>query len=86
MRVEEVGDVRDDDYIVNNIGKGKRFPGNLEYTYRGKTTPYMHTWSTKESMTSEILKNVVENLDTLRIFDGSTGISPVLLLDGHVSR
>jgi len=37
-------------------------------------------------MTSEIIKNVIKTLDTLEIFDRLTGISPVLLLDGHGSR
>ena len=85
-RVEPVGNVDDEDYVLKNMGKGKLFPGGPSCTYRGKNIPCMCAWSPKGSMTSEILKNILKTLDTLEIFDRSTGITPLLLLDGHGSR
>ena len=85
-RVEPVGNIDDEDYVLKNMGKGKLFPGGPSCTYRGKHIPCMCAWSPKGSMTSDILRDIVKTLDTLDIFDRSTGIKPVLLLDGHGSR
>ena len=68
------------------MGKGKLFTGGPSCSYRGKNIPCMCAWSPKGYMTSEILKNIVKTLDTLEIFDRFTGITPLLLLDGHGSR
>ena len=85
-RVKPVGNADDEDYVLKNMGKGKLFPGGPSCTYQGKKIPCMCAWSPKGSMTSEILKDILKTLDTLEIFDCSTGITPLILLDGHGSR
>ena len=82
-RVEPAGNMDDEDYVLKNMGKVKLLPGGPSCTYRGKKIPCMREWSPKGSVISEILKNIVKTLDTLEIFNRSTGITPLLLLDGH---
>lgn len=80
--VEEInGSVSDDDYVIKNTGKGKLFPTGPECTYKGKTIPCMCQWSKNGSMTGQILKEVVETLDSYRLFDHSNGKKPFFLLD-----
>ena len=38
------------------------------------------------SITGEILKDMLAYLDSLDLFDRSTGLNPFLILDGHGSR
>ena len=71
--------------MIKNIGNLKHFPGGPECTYRGKKIPCMCAWSPKGSMTSEILKTILEILDTLEVFDRSNNVTPTLLLFGHGS-
>ena len=81
-----IGKLEDNDYIINNTGKGKLFPTGPECTYNGKTIPCMSRWGKNGSMTGEILKEVVETLDTYNLFDRTGGKRPFFLLDGHNSR
>ena len=68
-RAEEVGPVLDEDCIVKNCGKGKRFLEGTTYTYRGKDIHWLYQRNSKGSMTSNILKATVHVLDILEIFD-----------------
>ena len=80
------GDVTDKNFIENNFGKGKLFPGGPSCEFRGKTIPCMVRWSPKGGITSEILADALAHLDAYDLFDRENGKSPFLLLDGHNSR
>ena len=62
-----------------------RFLGGPSCFIGENEVPYMCAWSENGSMTSEILNTIVETLDILQVFDGSSGINPFILLDGHGS-
>ena len=49
---EQIGASTDRDYIINNIGKGRRFPGEPTCIIRGVKVPCFVRWSTKGLMTS----------------------------------
>ena len=85
-RAEVVGDLDDEDFVVKNMGDGMLFPGGPTCTYNGKKIPCMCRWSPKGSITSEILTDILRTLDAIEVFDRSTGITPVVLMDGHGSR
>ena len=86
MFAEEFGEVSDKDYILKNSGKNKRFPGGPTCTHRGIDIPCLCEWTENGSITSDILRKVLNVLDELLVFDRTTGITPVVLLDGHGSR
>mmetsp|Transcript_12989 Transcript_12989/g.15241 ORF Transcript_12989/g.15241 Transcript_12989/m.15241 type:complete len:145 (-) Transcript_12989:100-534(-) len=54
--------------------------------FQGKEVLCMIRWSPKGSITSEILTDILRELDHLKVFDRSGGKKPFLLLDGHGSR
>jgi len=82
---EAIGEVSYRDYIIK-IVKNKRFPGWPTYTHNGIDIECMCEWTENGSVTSDILRKIFVTLDTLKIFNRSTGITPVLLLDDHGSR
>ena len=84
--VPMIGHLDDEDFMEKNIGKGKRFPCGPTCTYKGKKISCLCRWSENGSVTSEILKDICQELDKLKIFDRSKGILPFFLLDGHGSR
>jgi len=83
---DQIGASTDRDYIKNNTGKGRKFPGGPTCIINGKEVPCFVRWSTKGSMTSEILRDICAELDFLGVFDRSGGCMPFFLLDGHGSR
>jgi len=83
---DQIGASTDRDYIKNNTGKGRKFPGGTTCIINGKEVPCFVWWSTKGSMTSEILRDICAELDFLGVFDRSGGCMPFFLLDGHGSR
>ena len=70
----------------NNFGDDKAMPGGPKCTVNGKYVPCFVGCSPKASITSQLLAQMLMQLDTLNIFEQSETIKPFLLLDGHHSR
>jgi hypothetical protein len=60
--------------------------GGPTCTYRGKTIPCFIGCSPNASITSQMLAEMLMELDKSDIFDREDGSTPFLLLDGHHSR
>jgi len=80
------GDASDDYFFDRNYGPGKLYPGGPTCKFQGKEIPCMVRWTPKGSITSAILAEALEHIDSFGVFDRSDGKSPFLLLDGHQSR
>jgi hypothetical protein len=76
------------DYLINNLGKGKQYPGGPSCFYEGQEIPCMVEFMPGGSMPGRILTKILRTLDELNIFEQSRkkGIRPSVLLDGHGSR
>ena len=83
---EIIGELGNTDFIIKNTGKGKLFPCGPECTYNGKTIPCMCRWNKNGSMTSEILRDIVNTLDIHNLFDCTNSKKPFFLLDSHNPR
>lgn len=83
---EIVGEQGDANYVRNNTGKEKLLPGGPTCVFEGKEVPCFIRWSPSGSITAEILKEALQELDHLGIFARNNGKKPFLLLDGHGSR
>ena len=81
-----LGDVNDENFIEQNFGPDKLFPGGPTCQFNGKEIPCMVRWSPKGSITSQILADSLAHIDSFQVFDRSNGMTPFLLLDGHNSR
>ena len=86
IRIEPNGKSTDKDFLINNSGKGKHFPGGPECVYRGKTVPALVRWHESASITSEILVDMLQTLDEMELVPRNNGVNPLILLDGHRSR
>jgi hypothetical protein len=76
-----------DDSIRGNYGPGKRYPGAPVCNFRGTVVPPFVSCSPKGGITSELLKSMLERMDSLNLFPRAEGGPlPFLLLDGHGSR
>ena len=70
-----------------NSGSGKRFPGGPKCSFQGKEVPAFICCSPKGGITSELLKEMLERMDSFNLFPRIPGGPlPFLLLDGHGSR
>jgi hypothetical protein len=79
--------VEGDDSIRGNYGPGKRYPGAPTCNFRGTIVPPFVCCSPKGGITSELLKSMLERMDSLNLFPRvEGGPIPFLLLDGHGSR
>jgi hypothetical protein len=79
--------VEGDDSLRGNYGPGRRYPGAPTCNFRGKNVPPFICCSPKGGITSELLKGMVERMDSLDLFPRMEGgPTPFLLLDGHGSR
>lgn len=80
----------DDDYMAN-VGAGKYYPMGPKCMVDGKEVPCYTDCSPNGSMTSTILKRILEKMDGLGVVsrglneDGSE-YYPVIIIDGHISR
>ena len=75
------------DNIKINSGPGKLFPGAPTCFYKGKEVPAFVSCSSKGSITSELLAEMLRWIDLHEVFDRHPkGPLPFLLLDGHGSR
>ena len=83
---EVIGNVDDEDFFEKNYGLGKLFPSGPVCNFRNVDIPCLVKWSEKGSITSEILAQCLEHIDSYNVFPRVDGISPFLLLDGHGSR
>ena len=84
-------ELEDDDgikLIMHNIGPDKAFPGGPVCEYKGKKIPCIVRFNEGGGINGEILKEIFQTLDTLKLFDDDRkeGRMPFVLLDGHQSR
>jgi len=72
--------------VLSGYGKDI-MPGGPSCTFRGKTIPCFVATSPKASITSVLLKQMLEHIDSFGIYDrvGNKRL-PSLILDGHHSR
>ena len=76
-----------EDDVSNNVGEGKAMPQGLEFMVRGKNIPCFCCNSENGSITGTLLKDMLEAVNRLNIFDCSeAGLNPFLLLDDHGSH
>jgi len=75
-----------EDDIRLNCGDGKQYPYGPTCSFKGKEVPCYCCCSESGSINRKILTDMLCYLDSLEIFDRSTGLSPFLILDGHGSR
>ena len=79
--------VAGEDIIRGNYGPGKRYPGAPTCNFHGTIVLPFVCCSPKGGITSELLKGMVECMDSLNLFPRvQGGPIPFLLLDGHGSR
>jgi hypothetical protein len=79
--------VEGDNSIRGNYSPGKRYPGAPACTFRGTVVSPFVCCSPKGGITSELLKSMLERMDSLNLFPPAEGGPlPFLLLDGHGSR
>ena len=86
ITVSPVGDNTDPEFIFNNSGPGKYYPGGPECTYKGKKVPAFIRWHESASITTQILVEALQTLDSYDIFERTENLKPFLILDGHRSR
>jgi len=73
--------------IFDNYGDGKYFPGGPTCSFRGQKVPCFIATTPKGSITSTLLKSMLQRLDKTGIYPRKPGQpTPFLLLDGHGSR
>eukprot|EP00977_Amphora_coffeiformis_P002353 scaffold439_cov107-Amphora_coffeaeformis.AAC.1 len=73
----------DADLIAHN---GHAMTGGPTCVFRGKEVPCFVCHSQKASITSTLLRDMLQRLDDLHLFENEHGLRPFLLLDGHHSR
>ncbi len=81
--VEWVGGEED---IACNCGDNKPYPFGLSCLVREKQVPCYCCCIESVGILGVILKYMLAYLDSLDLFDRSTGLNPFLILDGHGSR
>jgi hypothetical protein len=67
-------------------GADRMFPFGPTCTFNGVEVPTFVTCNKDGSITSQLLTNMLSNMDDYCLFDHSNGINPFLLCDGHGSR
>jgi len=86
ISVSPVGDNQDSNFILSNSGPGKYFPGGPECLFRGKKVPAFIRWHESASITTQILVEALQTLDSYDLFPRTEKVKPFLMLDGHKSR
>ena len=76
------------EFLENNVGSGKLFPGAPVCHYKGIEIPAYVTFNSSGGMDASILTGIFKRLDDLGIYndDRANGLIPFMLLDGHGSR
>jgi hypothetical protein len=80
---EWIGEEND---IHLNIGEGKVYPMGPTCTYNGKNVPCFCCCLESGSITGMLLVQMLQAIDSVGVFDCTTGLNSFLLLDGHGSR
>ena len=75
----------DENNIIGNAGRGKRFPMGPSCTFNGITVPTFCCCSENGSLNADLLVAMLSTMDKLSVFDRSEGVPPFLLLDRHGS-
>ena len=86
ITVTPKGSMDDPNFIFNNSGNGCYYPGGPECIYRGKKVPALVRWNESASITTHILVEMLQTIDSLNLFPRENNVRPFLLLDGHRSR
>jgi hypothetical protein len=74
------------DVLYNNTGNGSAMSGGPTCHFNGKEIPCFVCTSPKASITSQLLADMLQFMDSFNIFDRSNNNRPFLLLGGHHSR
>ena len=72
------GEATDTDYFDKNFGPGKLFPGGPTCRFQNKDIPCMVRWTPKGSITSQILAEALQHIDSFNVFNRSNGKYPFL--------
>jgi hypothetical protein len=67
-------------------GVDRMFPFGPTYTSNGVTVPTFITCSKNESITSQLLTNMLKKMEDLMLFDRNDGVNPCILCDAHGTR
>jgi hypothetical protein len=67
-------------------GVDRMFPFGPTCTFNGSQVPTFITCSKNDSITSQLLTNMLSKMDNLELFDQSIGVNPFLLCNGPGSR
>ena len=78
---DTVGHPDDGGFFENNSGPGKQFPGGPTCNFCGVDIPCLFRWSSKGSITSEILKDILSTIDHYKVYGRTNGRKPFLLVD-----
>jgi hypothetical protein len=73
------------DLFCRNAGEGLAMQGGPSCFFQGKEIPCFVCTSPKASITSQLLADMLQYMDSLQVFDRSGNKKPFLLLDGHQS-
>jgi hypothetical protein len=68
LEAEIFGCPTDADFFEQKSGLGKCFPGGLTCHFEEMEVPCLYRWITKGLITVEILKDILEILDYLKVF------------------
>jgi hypothetical protein len=69
-----------------NCGENKMLCGGPKCYHNGKEVPCFIGASPKASINSQMLADILKYMDSIDLFDRSTGKIPFLLIDGHHSQ
>ena len=73
LLAETMGKTDETDFVKNNTGKGKIYPGGPTCTYKNKSVPCLVRYSKGSGVNGNILRDIFEALDNLDLFDRSSG-------------
>jgi hypothetical protein len=78
--------IGDPDNIEENTGDGKQYPMGPTCFFKGKEIPCFCCCSDSGTITANLLTEMLQLIDSLNIYNLSTGPNPFLILDGHGSH
>jgi hypothetical protein len=74
------------DHLLDNMGPGHQYPGDLTCSYNGKNIPCMVAFNPGGGITATILTDILRTLDKIEVFSHKNEKRPFLLVDGHSTR
>jgi hypothetical protein len=78
--------IREENDIHCNIGEGKVYPLDPNCTINGKNVPCFCCCLESGGITGTLLVEMLKAMDSLKLFDRTSGLNLFLLLDGHGSH